>query len=315
MTVWGQMGRASDGPITVCCGGRVQKVRQVILSIMTVVTMVALLSMGLAGCAGPQEDAVREAPAPEMAPEAMDEVESDVYPEEMEGDIADQMMVRSGWARYEVRDVDGVVQQITALVDDYGATMEESSIQEYEGRKTAAFSFRVPSEDFDGFMGDLGDLEGSVSIETTAEDVAEEAIDLEARLEVSRAQEQRLVEMLDQANTVEEMLMIEEELGRVRSEIESMQGRLDYLRDRASFARVHVTVSQKAEAVVGESATWGDFGRAVVDGWRIWSDRGALVFLALLRAWPLLLVMAAVIVLVVRWRKSRRLKIQKVEEE
>lgn len=292
-----------------------QKVRQGIISAMTVLTVVALLSVGLSGCASPQDEAVREEPAPEMAPEAMDEVESELYPEEMEGEITDQMMVRSGWARYEVRDVDDAVQQITDLVEDYGATMEESSVQEYEGRKTAAFVFRVASEEFDGFMGDLADLEGGVSIETTAEDVAEEAIDLEARLEVSRAQEQRLVEMLDQADTVEEMLLIEEELRRVRSEIESMQGRLDYLRDRASFARVHVNVSQKPEAVVGESATWGDFGRAVVDGWRIWSDRGALVFLALLRAWPLLLVMAAAGFLVVRWRKNRRLKIQKVEEE
>jgi len=79
-----------------------------------------------------------------------------------------------------------------------------------------------------------------VSYSSSGRDVTEEYIDLEARLRNLRRQEERLLEILDRAESVKDVLEVERELGRVRGEIERLEGRLRYLSNRVEFATITV---------------------------------------------------------------------------
>jgi hypothetical protein len=75
----------------------------------------------------------------------------------------------------------------------------------------------------------------------SGEDVTAELIDVQARTKAKQVLEQRLLAIAATAGKVEDMLKVETELSRVRSEIEQLEGRSKYLQDRAKLSLIHVT--------------------------------------------------------------------------
>ena len=80
------------------------------------------------------------------------------------------------------------------------------------------------------------------SREIGSEDVSERFIDLEARLNSTLGEEQSLLSLLERAGVVSEILAIERELFRVRSEIERFQGQLNFLERRVDLATITVSL-------------------------------------------------------------------------
>tara|TARA_Y100000758_G_scaffold286768_1_gene237733 strand:+ start:242 stop:586 length:345 start_codon:yes stop_codon:yes gene_type:complete len=76
-----------------------------------------------------------------------------------------------------------------------------------------------------------------------SEDVSERFIDLQARLKSSLREEESLLSLLGRTSTVSEVLAIERELTRVRSDIERFQGQLNFLERRIDLATITVSLS------------------------------------------------------------------------
>jgi hypothetical protein len=111
-------------------------------------------------------------------------------------------------------------------------------------------TLRVPAARFEALMGQLDEL-GDVNYRNiTGTDVTEEFLDLTIRLKNAEVLRERLAALFAQANSVEDSLAIERELGRVTGEIEQMKGRLRYLQDRAAFSVVTLRLEPKTSEQV-----------------------------------------------------------------
>ena len=89
----------------------------------------------------------------------------------------------------------------------------------------------------------LGDLKNQT---LGTEDVTKAYFDTDARLKNARVMEQRLIEMLKtKTGKVADLLQVEKELGRVREEIEKMQGELKYWDSQVQFATVTISLAEK----------------------------------------------------------------------
>ncbi|RLC67653.1 MAG: DUF4349 domain-containing protein, partial [Chloroflexi bacterium] len=76
----------------------------------------------------------------------------------------------------------------------------------------------------------------------SGQDVTDEYIDLQSRLDNLKATRDRIREFLDQAKTVEESLRVNEELAAIEEQIEQVQGRMNYLFDRAAYSTITVQI-------------------------------------------------------------------------
>ncbi|HJH28957.1 MAG TPA: DUF4349 domain-containing protein [Methanosarcinaceae archaeon] len=147
----------------------------------------------------------------------------------------------------KVDDAAAAIDEIISITQEVGGFVSSSSVYNsyYEGdQKEGYATIRVPKDGFISVIGEIEMLGEVTSKSISGRDVTEEYIDLSARLENLERQEERLVEILNMTTTVEEVLDVEWELGRVRGEIESMTGRLKYLDDKVDFSTITVSVSE-----------------------------------------------------------------------
>lgn len=148
----------------------------------------------------------------------------------------------------QVSDAADGVDEISNMAVASGGYVSSSSIRDsyydsHEG-KEGYITVRVPESEYSSFLENVGEL-GEVTRESvSAQDVTEEYIDVSARLDNLERQEARLQEILNMTETVEDVLAVEKELERVRGEIESLTGRLNYLDDRIDFSTINIRVTE-----------------------------------------------------------------------
>lgn len=107
---------------------------------------------------------------------------------------------------------------------------------------------RIPAARFDEVMPRLRQL-GRVSSERVfTQDVTAEYIDLEARVSNLEEQERRVRSLLSMAKTVDEVLRIESELARIRTEIDSHKGRLRFLADQVAYSTINLSLRETVRA-------------------------------------------------------------------
>ena len=111
--------------------------------------------------------------------------------------------------------------------------------------RSASFTLRVPEASLDAVIDSLGTLGRVASHTVSAEDVTEQSIDLDARLQALIAERDRLKQLLDRANTIEQVMMVEREVARVQGEVDSLAGRLKELRSSAAMASVELSIRRK----------------------------------------------------------------------
>lgn len=154
---------------------------------------------------------------------------------------AERKIIQTGFISMEVEDFlasSRVVETITAEVG--GFVSNSNSFVTEDGQRRGSITIRVPKDKFKDAMEKLEEIGEVKSKSVTGEDVTEEFIDLEARLGNMERQEKRLLEILQNATTVEDLLKVEAQLERVRGEIERITGRLKFLEDRIDLATITV---------------------------------------------------------------------------
>lgn len=178
-----------------------------------------------------------------------------VQPEEeaTKADITeDRKIIRNARLSIEVRNFDSSAERVEEIAENSGGYVSDSSSYITEtGHERGTVTIRVPAEGFSSILEELKTLGKVESTHTSSQDVTEEYVDLEARLGNLKRQEERLLAILDNATTVEEVLKVEEHLGRVRGEIERIEGRLRYLDNRIDLATI--TVELKEPEPLGHS--------------------------------------------------------------
>lgn len=156
------------------------------------------------------------------------------------------MLVRTAQARVEVDSLEIAVAAVQAMTTRLGGYVVGVATQTgAEQVREATITARIPAPRFDEALSGLEPLGRVESVNVTSEDVGEEFVDVNVRVENGRRLERRLLQLLDtRTGKLEEVLAVERELARVREEIERLEGRMRFLRNRADLATVTISVHE-----------------------------------------------------------------------
>jgi hypothetical protein len=159
----------------------------------------------------------------------------------------DQKIIKNGSLQMVVKSVSEGIDRIGALAGDKGGFVQNSSVTERgDGTHYGQISVRVPAKDFETAMNEIQALAALVKNESASgQDVTEQYTDLESQLRNAQAQEQTYLRVLEKANTVEDILKVQQRLGDIRGTIESLQGRLKYLENVTSYSTISVSLEEE----------------------------------------------------------------------
>lgn len=235
-------------------------------------------------------------------------------------DVKPDKIIYSADATVETTDFDAAIEKISAMVERFGGWVESSSVNgsnyydQASGRastRSAYYTLRIPCERFNELMNTLPTLGNVPYSYTYTENVSARYYDTEARLSAYTAQEQRLVEMLEIAETVEDVIAIEEKLTDLRYQIESLQSSLNNWDRQVSYSTVGLSI-QEVEEYTPQTVVQPSYGEklmaAVQNGFEAVGDFFSNLLLWLVEALPSLILIAALLFVLVKLFKLRRLR-------
>lgn len=154
-----------------------------------------------------------------------------------------RMIIKNGELTLLVADTDRALDQTTSIAVDSGGYIVSSRTWVVDGFKYAMLTMGVPSDQFEAVQRQLRTLAVQVLNDTASgQDVSDEYVDLQSRLTNLEATAARIREFLADAKTVEEALKVNAQLTEVENEIEQIKGRMNYLKDRAAYSTLVVTL-------------------------------------------------------------------------
>ena len=187
-----------------------------------------------------------------------------------------EKIIYSSDVTVETTDFETSISALAALVEEYDGWIQSSSVngadyyssaRGYNANRSAHYTLRIPSSKFSQLMGSLSTLGNVPYSHTYTENVTSQYYDVQARLTAYTTQEARLLEMMELAETVSDVIIIEEKLTELRYEIESLQSSLNNWDRRVSYSTVNVSIEEVREYTPEDEMSYGEeLLRSFVDG-------------------------------------------------
>ncbi len=287
---------------------------------------VLLLTSMLFGCGAATEtvrDAVSgsaaEAPEYSMKNESLaDSAGSTAAPQ-----LQNQKLVRKIWLEAETDNMDPLLEDIDSRIAELSGYVEKRQVRNgstYSDRRYrhAEITIRVPVAQLDAFVEHVSENANITYTNETAEDITLTYVATESRVKALETEQTRLLELLAQAETMDDLLTIEERLTDVRAELEEYASQLRLYDNMVDYGTLYLTITEVTEFTVVEEeppTIWERIGKGFVKSLKnVWTILQEL-FVFFIVAAPYLIIpafIAGVIVVLIRLKiRSNRKKREK----
>ncbi len=212
--------------------------------------------------------------------------------------IYERKLTKNGSIQFQTSDLNKTKQFIIHAVNTLNGYIANDNLSESDKRVANTITARIPAEKTDSLIRLIESNASKIDFKNIdVEDVTEQFIDLESRIKTKKEVETRYRELLAKANTVEEILKIEEQIGNIRTEIESAEGRLRYLSNQVRYSTLTVTFYEQSAGFGFQ----GKISKAFKNGWNnlLW------MIVGLTNLWVVFLLIAIVLSLVVFFTKRK----------
>ncbi len=174
------------------------------------------------------------------------------------GGVFDRMIIYAAQTSMEVKDVTQSLDDIANLAVRQNGFVVSSNFR-FEGeRKVATITIKVPALVYQATLAELRRLAIKVEDENTkSQDVTEEFSDLDSQLRNLRATEDRYLDLLKRANTIDEILKVQARIDETRRQIDRIRGRMDYLDKTSEMASITISLFSKDSKVLPKPETGG----------------------------------------------------------
>ena len=265
--------------------------------------------------------------------EIVDEVEAEEALEEAGTDAAqaeavttERKLIRTVDLNLETENYDFLMEGLEAEINRLGGYIEykdayhgnyNSKANGYRNRH-ASITARIPVNKLEEFTGRVAEI-GNITYESeSVKDVTLQYVDLSSHKKMLQTEQGRLMELLENAETMEDIITIESRLSEVRYQIESMETQLRTFDNQVDYSTVHISVEEVEHYTPQpEKTTWerirtgfGEHVYQVTNGIKNFAIEFVIAI-------PFLLVWAAVItvgVLLLRffWKKGQKKAVEKM---
>ena len=286
---------------------------------ISILCLALLLTLSLFGCGS---EAVSRDYATEMYPEAM---ETPMQPgmDMSSNQVQTQLPQGRKWIitvnmSAETEDLNATLEQITRQVVELGGYLEAQSIHNGSSyassrSRNASLTVRIPADQVHGFTQQVGQIANVVSSNQDTRDVTTEYVDTESRLKALEVEQERLMILMEQAETMSDLLEIEERLTQVCYELENVASQLRTYDNLVDYATVYLRIEEVTQFTPVEEEGVGErMGNGFVNSLKSIGNFLLNLLVFLVANLPFLIILAGIVVLSIflvrRYRRNHPAK-------
>jgi hypothetical protein len=225
----------------------------------------------------------------------------------------ERKIIRNAQLQLETDSPEESQQKITAIANNKNGfvitSTQRNTNAKAKGRNSVSMQIRVPADKFQESLDEIRKTADRVLVETVSgKDVTEEFVDIEARLKTKKALEERFLEIMKTAKTVQDALNVERQLASVRTEIERIEGRKRFLESQTSLSTINIELQTPVAISASSTGFFYEVKEAISDGFE-----AALTFIlflirVLIAILPFLILIVLPVLLLLRyfWRRSKK---------
>lgn len=219
----------------------------------------------------------------------------------------DLKIIKSANAKYKVNDVKKATSKIKQVALKYSAYISDLRFENNLYRKENRFTIKVPKKHFDVIMDSISGFTEFTDYENiTTQDVTEEYVDIQARLDTKLEVKKRYEDILRKnAKTVKDILATEEKLNTIQEEIESAQGRMKYLTNKVAYSTIQIDLYETVDYQEEPEVYNKTFGSKIKDGLVFGWNFIASIFIGLIHIWPLIII-GVIVYMILKKRLKKR---------
>lgn len=215
---------------------------------------------------------------------------------------ATRKLIRRVYLSTETKEFDDFVAFVNGQTTTYGGYIENSDVSgtsynAYNNTRRASIVIRVPAKHLDAFIAQIGTMANITSKNESSEDVTLPYIETESRITSLEIQRDKLLEWMEDAETVEELIQLEERLSEVRYQLEYYGGILRNYDNLVEFSTITLDIREVERMTVQEPDTVGDrIGKGLSDNLYDISEGFKNFIVWFVTSLPYLLIWAVIIV-------------------
>ena len=170
-------------------------------------------------------------------------------PEVNESATSQRKLIKTVDLSVETKDYDNLMVSLEKQIEELGGYIESLGAYNgsyYSGRtnRSANITARIPADKLDGFVKQIGEEANVVDRNESVQDVTLQYVDLDSHARMLEEEQERLLELLENAETVEDIITIESRLSEVKYQLESMKSQLRTYDNKVTYSTVHIYIDE-----------------------------------------------------------------------
>lgn len=163
--------------------------------------------------------------------------------------VSDQKLIKTVNMSMETKEFDILLSGVAAKAVELGGYVENAEVDNGSyyyngGRRNAWLTLRIPAERLESFVSVVSEMGNVTWKSENVQDVTLEYVDVESHKKALVTEQERLMELLEKAESMEDIIQIESRLSEVRYELQSYESRLRILDNQVNYSTVSVNISE-----------------------------------------------------------------------
>lgn len=211
-------------------------------------------------------------------------------------------LIQTMYLDAETEDIDSLIGAVTDRVNQLGGYIEAQETYNgsaYSGRRYryADLTIRIPADKMNTFVTAIGEVSNIVSSKSDLDDVTLDYVATESRMNALETEHARLLELMEQAENLADLLTIEERLTEVTAQLEQVTSTLRLYDNQVNYGTIHLNITEVREYTVVEEpeTVWERIGSGFVESLENIGDFFVELFVFVCANLPYLVIWALVI--------------------
>ncbi len=202
-------------------------------------------------------------------------------------------IIKNGNMAFVVKNLSDSKTHVDSLLKNLDAYYENETYQASTYNSSYNLKIRIRADQFENLVSQLESGVGQLTVKNLrADDVTARYIDLTIKIDNNLAYLKRYNQLLQKAQSIEDMMEIQDKTRTLEQEINSLKGSLKYLNDKASYSSLNLNLTAEKERVIAAKT---HFGTEIIASIKVGLDGFKFFILTVIRLWPFILLVSLII--------------------